>query len=92
MSDVPVKRERSSGNPETVEIYLQLSPEDIVFIKLIVEAHEGIGVLRTIDRKRAVIVVMVAADMEADARAMLESVRDQVPWTELPRPTGGALS
>jgi chemotaxis response regulator CheB len=81
----------SRGNPETVEIYLELPPEDIVFVKLIVEAHEGIGVLRTLDRKRAVIVVMVAADMEADARAMLASLRDQVPWKEIP-PTGEALS
>jgi hypothetical protein len=79
------------GNPNTVEIYLELPPEDIVFIKLIVEAHEGIGVLRTLDRRRAVIVVIVAADMEADARAMLESLRDQVPWVEIP-PTDGARS
>ena len=79
------------GNPKTVEIYLELPPEDIVFIKLIVEAHEGLGVLRTLDRKRAVIVVMVAADMEADARAMLASIREQVPWREIP-PTGEALS
>ena len=79
------------GNPNTVEIFLELPPEDIVFIKLIVEAHEGLGVLRTLDRKRAVIVVMTAADMEADVRAMLESLRDQVPWTEIP-PTGEALS
>jgi hypothetical protein len=79
------------GNPETVEIYLELPPEDIVIVKLIVEAHEGIGVLRTLDRKRAVIVVMVAADMEVDARAMLASLRDQVPWKEIP-PTGEALS
>jgi chemotaxis response regulator CheB len=79
------------GNPKTVEIYLELPPEDIVFIKLIVEAHEGLGVLRTLDRKRAVIVVMIAADMESDVRAMLESLRDQVTWTEIP-PTGEALS
>jgi hypothetical protein len=79
------------GNPNTVEIFLELPPEDIVFIKLIVEAHEGLGVLRTLDRKRAVIVVMTAADMEADVRAMLESLRDQVAWTEIP-PTGEALS
>ena len=76
----------SPGNPETVEIYLELRPEDIVIIKLIVEAHEGIGVLRTIDRRRALIVVMVAADMERDARAMLASLRDQVPWVEVPKP------
>jgi chemotaxis response regulator CheB len=79
------------GNPETVEIYLELAPEDIVFVKLIVEAHEGLGVLRTLDRQRAVIVVMVAADMEADTRAMLASLRDQIPWVEIP-PTGEALS
>ena len=79
------------GNPETVEIFLELAPEDIVFIKLIVEAHEGLGVLRTLDRKRAVIVVMTAADMESDVRAMLASLRDQVSWTEIP-PTGEALS
>ena len=79
------------GNPKTVEIYLELPPEDIVFIKLIVEAHEGLGVLRTLDRKRAVIVVMTAADMESDVRAMLASLRDQVSWTEIP-PTGEALS
>jgi len=77
-------RPKVRGNPDTVEIFLELPPEDIVFVKLIVEAHEGIGVLRTLDRKRAVIVVMVAADMETDARAMLESLREQVPWTELP--------
>lgn len=76
----------SLGNPETVEIYLELRPEDIVVIKLIVEAHEGIGVLRTIDRRRALIVVMVAADMERDARAMLASLREQVPWVEVPKP------
>ena len=76
----------SPGNPETVEIYLELRTADIVIVKLIVEAHEGIGVLRTIDRKRALIVVMVAADMERDARAMLASLRDQVPWVEVPKP------
>jgi hypothetical protein len=74
----------TTGNPHTVEIYLEVPPVDIVFVKHIVEAHEGVGVLRTLDRKRAVIVVMVAADMAADARAMLESIRDQVPWVELP--------
>ncbi len=79
------------GNPHTVEIFLELAPADIVFVKHIVESHEGIGVLRTLDRKRAVIVVMVAADMEADARAMLASIQDQVPWREIP-PTGEALS
>ena len=76
----------TGGNPHTVEIYLQIAPQDIVFVKHIVEATEGIGVLRTIDRKRALIVVLVAADMAGDARAMLESIRDQVAWVEVAKP------
>ena len=82
----------SPGNPETIEIYLELRPEDIVIVKLIVEAHEGIGVLRTIDRRRALIVVMVAADMERDARALLASLQEQVSWTEVDPPTDAARS
>ena len=77
---------KPGGNPETVEIYLEIRPEEIVFIKHIIEAHEGIGVLRTIDRKRAVIVLMVAGDMVGHARAILDSLRDQLPWIELPGP------
>jgi hypothetical protein len=76
----------STGNPHTVEIYLEVPPQDIVFVKHIVEATEGIGVLRTIDRKRALIVVIIAADMASDARAMLESIRHHVPWIEVARP------
>ena len=86
MTDQAARRNPSSGNTETVEIYLQIPPEEIVFIKLIIEAHEGIGVLRTIDRKRAIIVVMVAADMERDARELLDSLRDEMPWVELSGP------
>ena len=86
MSDLPVKSDPPSGNSRTVEIYLQIPPEEIVFLKLIIEAHEGIGVLRTIDRRRAIIVMMVAADMEGDARAILESLRDQLPWVEISAP------
>lgn len=82
----------TTGNPETIEIFLELRPQDIVIVKLIVEAHEGIGVLRTIDRTRALIVVMVAADMERDARAMLASLREQVPWTEVDAPTDAGRS
>ena len=84
MSDLP--SDPPCGNSRTVEIYLQIPPEEIVFLKLIIEAHEGIGVLRTIDRTRAIIVVMVAADMEGDARAVLESLRDQLPWVEISPP------
>ena len=54
-----------------------------IFVPLV---NGALGVLRTIDRQRAVVVVMVAADMERDARALLESLRDEMPCVELPGP------
>jgi hypothetical protein len=76
----------SAGRPDVVEIYLKLPPSDIAYLKFIVESYEGIGVLRTIDRAVAVIVLIVAADFERDARAILDSLRTEVPWEEVPFP------
>ena len=71
------------GNPDVVEIRLQIPPEEIAFVKFIFESYEGIAVLRTLDRHRAVIVVIVAADFIAEARAILDSLRAEVPWVEV---------
>jgi hypothetical protein len=74
------------GRPDVVEIYLRLPPGDIAYVKFILESYEGIAVMRTIDRAAALIVVLAAADFERDARAILESLRGDVPWSEVPPP------
>lgn len=76
----------SAGRFEIVEIYLRVPPEDIAYVKFVFESYEGIAVVRTIDRKRAVIVLMVACDFEPDARRILESIRSEVAWEELTAP------
>ena len=73
---------------EVVEIYLELSPGDIAYLKFILESYEGIGVMRTIDRTKAVVVLMIAADFLQDARELLASLRHEVPWREIERPDG----
>ena len=35
---------------------------------------------------RRIVDVIAAADMEGDARAILESLRDQLPWVEISAP------
>ena len=79
----------SAGRDEVVEIHLELPPGDIAYVKFIVESYEGIGVMRTIDRAAARVVLIVAADFERDARAILESLRHEVPWKEIPSSGGG---
>ena len=69
------------------EIYFEIRPEDIAYVKFIIESYECVGLIRTIDRKKAVIVVLVVEDFLAVARALLTSLRSEAGMTEIPRPT-----
>ncbi len=68
------------------EIYLEIRPEDIAYVKFIFESYEGVGIIRTVDRKKAVIVVMVVQDFLPTARLILDSLKKEVPLNEIPRP------
>ena len=68
------------------EIYLELRPEDIAYVKFIFESYEGVGIIRTVERKKAVIVLLVVDDFLNVARSILDSLRKEVPLMEIPRP------
>ena len=70
----------AAGRPDIVELYIRLPATDIAYVKFVFESYEGIAVVRTVDRTEAVIVLMVAGDFEHHARAILDSLRDEVPW------------
>jgi hypothetical protein len=69
-----------------VEIWLELDPIDIAFVKFVFESYEGIAVVRTGDQKRAIIVLIVSADFAGDARRILDDLARTVRWRELPAP------
>ena len=68
------------------EIFLRIRREDIALIKFIIESYEGIGIVRTIDRKRATVVILAMPDLIADMRAVLDSLRTEMEWYEIPPP------
>lgn len=68
------------------EIYLEVSPEDIAYVKFIFESYEGVGIIRTVDRKKAVIVLMVVDDFLDIARSILISLKNEVSLAEISRP------
>jgi len=65
-------------------IYLRLAPADIALVKFLFESYEEVGIVRTIDRHAAVIVVLVVPDFAATARAILDDLRRQIDVTEVP--------
>jgi hypothetical protein len=71
---------------ELIEIYLRLPREDIALLKFVIEAYEGIGIVRTIDRKKATVVVLAIPDLLQHVRAALDSLHEHIEWHEIPAP------
>jgi len=67
-------------------IYLRLAPADIAYVKFLFEAYEEVGIVRTVDRVAAVIVILAVDDFLADARAILDDIQRVVPCEELTEP------
>jgi len=68
------------------EIYLEIRPEDIAYVKFIFESYEGVGIIRTVDRKKAIIALLAVDDFIGTARSVLTSLKDEIPLVEIPRP------
>lgn len=67
-------------------IYLRLAPGDIALVKFLFEAYEEVGIVRTVDRHAAVIVVLVMPDFFAVARAILADLHARIAFTEIDAP------
>jgi len=68
------------------EIYLEIAPEHIAYIKFIFESYEEVGIIRTVDRKKSIIVLLAMPDFVDAARAIIDSLKQDIPLAEIPRP------
>jgi hypothetical protein len=75
-----------------VEHYFRVWPEDIAYVKYVIESYEAVGFLRTIDpgapprapgesTRPATLVLLVVPDFRADGARILESIEHDV-WLE----------
>ena len=70
------------------EIYLRVRRQDIAYIKFIVESYELLGIIRTVDPGKAVIVLLVLDDSLSLARDVLAALVGELDIEEVPRPAG----
>ena len=66
--------------------YLEVPPEHIAYVKFIFESYEEIGIIRTVERHKAIIVLLAMPDFADIAREILQSIKQDVPLREIPRP------
>jgi hypothetical protein len=67
-------------------LYLQLAPADIALVKFLFESYEGVGIVRTVDRHAAIIVVLTVEDFLPVARAIVRELQTQITCTEVDAP------
>jgi Domain of unknown function (DUF4911) len=72
---------------ELHDIYLELPAEQIAYVKFVFESYEEVGIIRTVDRKKAVIVLLAMNDFLDVAHAILASLEREIPLREIARPT-----
>lgn len=71
---------------ELSEFFLKVKTEDIAYLKFILESYEGVGIVRTVDQKNGIVVLLVAKDFKATAESILVSLHREMSMTEVPRP------
>jgi len=71
---------------ELQAVFLETPPEQIAYIKFIFESYEEIGIIRTVERKKAIIVLLAVEDYIGVARKILDALKQEVPLVEIPRP------
>ena len=67
-------------------LYLRLAPADIALVKFLFESYEGVGIVRTVDRHAAIIVVLAVPDLLPVAREILRDLRAQIACAEISPP------
>ena len=73
-----------------VPIYLHVAPPDIAAVKSVFEAYEEVGIVRTLERHAAVIVVLVAPDFLAAADAIVADLERDFGVHRIPEPPEAA--
>lgn len=71
---------------DLTEIYLEIAPEHIAYVKFIFESYEEVGIIRTVDRKKSIIVLLAMPDFADAAHGIIGSLKQEIPLAEIPRP------
>ncbi len=69
-----------------VPVFLRLDPTDIALVKFLFESYEGVAIIRTLDRRAAIIVVLASSDFLDDVEAIVTSLGEQLPLERIAAP------
>ena len=68
-------------------VFIRINPRDVNFVNRVMEGHEYLGVVTTVDRQQGILAVRATADTAADVRAILARLPVAVEFIENPEQT-----
>jgi Domain of unknown function (DUF4911) len=71
--------------------YFQVNRRDLVYLKFILEAYEGLATLSTVDREGAIVRVGYPRCFSRDVHALLHALGKEIELRETPPQAGGAV-
>jgi hypothetical protein len=66
--------------------YFQVDRHDLVYLKFILDAYEGLATLSTIEREGAIVRIAFPHFSGADLDALLQALSWEIAITEVPKP------
>lgn len=67
-------------------VFLKLPPENIAFLKFILESYEGLGIIRTLSVKRGEVVILSPTDSFTPLQELLEDLEPELKHHQIPPP------
>jgi hypothetical protein len=69
---------RGDGVLESLRRHYRMDRRQIHFLRFLLEAYEGVGVLTTLDQTAGLVVLLVAPGREAEASQLVEQLRKEI--------------
>lgn len=68
--------------------YFRVERRDLVYLKFILEAYEGLAILSTVDPEGAVVRISATGFFERDLDGLMRALAREIEIKEVPRPEG----
>lgn len=58
--------------------YYRIERKDIAFLKFIIEAYDGIGIITTVDRPKGIVMFRIPPGCENDVETVLQGLKNEI--------------
>ena len=69
--------------PAAIVRYFKVGRRDLVYLKFILEAYEGMSTLSTVEPQGVIVRLSIPAGFETDIQGVIDAVREDVPIDEV---------